>query len=481
VEGSVQVVGERLRVNVQLIVAATDKHLWAERYDRTLDDAFAIQSDVAQQIVAAVGAALTSAEQDRLMAEPTANAEAYRLYLQGREYWSRPGFLRQNLEVAQQLYEQALGLDPDFALAHAALSQVHGTMYWFAFDPLAGRVARQWEEAEAALRIAPDLPQAHVAMGLAHYWGQRDYRRALDEFAIALKGLPNDDKLWSWIGYVHRRMGNWNEVFAAFEKAAQLNPRDADLFFDLGGQTYRYLRRYADAVHAYERALSLAPDMHDAAIMRGWTYVRWQGQLDRLRDALNRLPRDAVLGDESVAGNRAELLLWERNADGLLQMLETARGDVFEGQESFLPSALYTAWAHKLRGDHPAAQAAFESARVRLDSALAELPDDWRVHAARGMALAGLGLRDEALREAHWLQQSAVYREDSVGGPGLAENRARVLAQTGDTEAALDEIERLLAGPCGLSVHSLRLDPRWDPIREHPRFKALLVTYGSWG
>ncbi len=481
VEGSVQVVGGRLRVNVQLIDAATDEYLWAERYDRTLDDAFAIQSEVAQQIVAAVGAALSGAEKGRLAAAPTANAEAYRLYLQGREYHVRPGYLRQNYVIAQQLYERALGLDPNFALAHAALSRVHGSMYHSRYDPSAARAARQREEAETALRLAPDLPEAHAAMGSVHGVGQQDYRRALDEFGIALKGLPNSAGLWKSIGDAHRRLGNWNEFFAALEKAAELDPHDANLFFDMYGLTYQTLHRYADAVRAYEKALSLAPDLHEAAIRRGWTYVAWQGQVDTLRAVLSRVPREAELADlGGVAAQRAELLLWERNADSLLQMLQVARVDVFKGAIFFLPSALYAAWAHQLRGDHEAARAAFDSSRVRLDSALSGLPDDWRVHAARGMAMSGLGLRDEALREARWLQQSDIYRQNPFDGPLLATDRARILAQAGDAEAAFDEIERLLAGPSELlSVHTLRLEPRWDPIREHPRFRALLAKYDT--
>ena len=158
VEGSVQVVGDRLRVNVQLIDATTGAHLWAERYDRTLDDAFAIQSDVGKQIVAAVGAALSDPERQALAEAPTADAEAYRLYLQGREYLTRPGYLRQNWEIAQQLFGRAL--------AHAAVSEVHGRMHWYRYDPSPARVEQQRVEAEAALRLAPDLPEAHFAMGL---------------------------------------------------------------------------------------------------------------------------------------------------------------------------------------------------------------------------------------------------------------------------------------------------------------------------
>jgi serine/threonine-protein kinase len=480
VEGSVQVVGGRLRVNVQLIDAAKDAHLWAERYDRTLDDAFAIQSDVAQRIVAAVGAALTSTQRQGLAAAPTANAEAYRLYLQGREYSTRPGRDRQNYETAQQLYERALGLDPDFALAHAALSEVHGLIYWFRYDPSPARAARQREEAEAALRLAPGLPQAHVAMGMAHYRGRRDYRRALEELRIALEGLPNGAELWDAIATLHRRRGNWNEVLTAFEKATQLDPRDANLFWDLGGYTYQFLHRYAEAVRAFDRALTLAPDLHDAAIQKGYTYLLWQGQLDTLRAVVNRAPRDAVLGMlGTTEAEDVRLLYLERQADSLLRVLTVARVDVFEGLHIFLPRSLYAGWAHQLRGDRPAARAAFDSARVLLDSVLTELPDDYRVHAARGMALAGLGRHVEALREGRWLQHSAVYREDAFWGPRLAEDRARILAQASDVDAALDEIERLLAEPSWLSVHTLRLDPRWDPIRKHPRFRALLAKYAG--
>jgi serine/threonine protein kinase len=478
VEGSVQVVGDRLRVNVQLIDAATDAHLWAERYDRKLDDAFAIQSEVAQRIVAAVGGALTSAEQGRLISVPTANAEAYRLYLQGREYFIRPGYLRQNFETAQQLYERALALDPGFALAHVALSEVHGYMSWFRYDPSPARPASQREEATAALRLAPDLPQAHMAIGRAHYMGQRDWRSALHEYEAALRGLPNDAELWGWIGYARRRMGDWDRVFEAFEKATQLNPRDADLFWDLGGLSYDFVRRYDDAVSAYERALSLAPDVHTAAIYRALAYVRWHGQLDTLRAVLSRIPGDAEIGGiGQVTRQRANLLLWERNPDSLLAALRDERVTVFIVQGEFLPAPLFAAWAHRLRGDRPAARAAFELSRVLLDSVMKEFPDDWRLHGARGLTLAGLGLREEALGEGRWLKQSEVYRGDVFDGGRVAEARALILAQAGDTEGALDEIDRLLTGPSWLTVHTLRLDPLWDPLRSNPRFQALLAKH----
>jgi TolB-like protein/tetratricopeptide (TPR) repeat protein len=471
VTASVQVVRDRLRINVELVDAATDEPLWSERYDRDLADVFAVQSDIAQQVVGAIGVAVGQDHRRALAEAPTANPEAYRLYLQGREYHRRPGYERRNFEIAQQLYERALTRDPDFALVYAALSHVHSAMQVFRYDTSPQRVVQHRQAAETALRLAPNLPQAHVAMAMWHYAGRRDFAAALANLEIALRDLPNDAWVWSRVGYVHRRLGNWDEVFAAFERAAELDPRDADLFADLGGKTYMATRRYADAIRAFDRALALAPDLHHAAVDRGWTRVLWQGQLDPLRAALDGLPLDTYLG------SRADVFLLERQADGLLEFLERIAPDVLEDQRTFFPKSLYAGWAHQLRGDRTTARAAFESARTLIDLVSDDLRDDYRVRVARGLALAGLGRRDDALREARGLE--VVYRHDAFEGAFVAQNRAWILAQVGEAEAALDEVERLLASPSGLSVHTLRLDPRWDPIRDHLRFRALLVKYAS--
>jgi TolB-like protein/DNA-binding SARP family transcriptional activator/Flp pilus assembly protein TadD len=473
VEGSVQIVGNRLRMTVQLVDAATEKHLWAEQYDRTLDDAFAVQSDIARRIVAGVGATLTSAEARSIAAAPSHNAEAYRLYLQGLVYQRRPGYKREDLEIAQPFLERALALDPGFALAHAALSEVHGDMFSLGYDPSPKRAASQLAEAETALRLAPDMPQAHEAMGAAYYEGRRAYRQASDEFNLALRGAPNDARLWSWIGDVQRRLGNWDSVDAAFTKATQLDPGNVNLFWDLGGETRWLQRRYADAVADVRHALELAPDFFEARGPLGWIYAAWKGELDTLTENWR-----SPVGRGRVSSYRLEWLLWKRDPDSLLAWTRVA-GRVRENAELYRPTALYTAWAYLLRGDATAAHAAFESATVLLDSAVRVLPDDWRVHAARGQALAGLGQRKDALREARWLEQSDVYRGDHFDGPRVAQERAQILARTGRADAALVEIERLLAGPSWLSVHTLRLDPRWDPIRRDPRFQALLAKYAN--
>lgn len=468
IEVSVQVVGERLRVNVQLLDAASDRVLWADRYDGMLDDAFAIQSAMAQQIVDAVGATLSRTERTAIAEPPTANAEAYRLYLQAQDYDRRPGYERQDRESAQRLYEGALAEDPDFALAHAALARIHGQMSWFRYDVSPERLDRQREEAETALRLAPDLPEAHFAMGAVHYQGRRDWQAALAEYRIALRYLPNDAYLWAAIGYTHRRMGNLDEVYTAFATATQLDPRAADLFFDLGGNTFWKRRRYADAMAAYNRALTLAPDLQMAAVWKGLVYVQWTGELDTLRAALERVPAD------ELRLRRVQLLLWERNPDSLLAFLGKAGVPFLEGME---PISLVAAWGHQMLGDHVAAHAAFDAARGLLDSVVGAEPDNPVIHALRGLALAGMGRRREALQEARWVQQSVAYREDLWARPDLAEQCAMILAQIGEVDAALDEIERILAGTGFVSVHTLRLDPRWDPLRSHARFRRLLEQY----
>ncbi len=477
VEGSVQVVGDRLRVIVQLVDPMTEAHLWSEHYDRTLEDAFAVQSDIAERIVAGVGAMLTSAEASAIAAAPTQNAEAYQLYLQGLEYYRRPregvGTLKipANLEAAQLLFERALALDSAFALAHAALSLVHGNMYIDFFDPSPARALMQRREAKAALRLAPDLPQAHLAMGVAYY-GRSDFGPALEEFGVALRGAPNDADAWEWVGYAHRGLGDWDNALAAFEQARRLDPRDVSVIVDRGN-TLEWVRRYDEAIAAFRQALTLAPDVVWTHIEIGWTYMKWRGRWDTLREVVASLPL------ETWPEERLWLPLIVRQPDTVLALLRVISGPEGASGLGYEPRPMLAGWAYLLRGDSSAARVSFDSAVTFLDSVERARPDDWRVHAARGTALAWLGRREDALREARWLERSNVYRTDQYRGRFAASDHSVILARLGETDAALAELERLLARPSHLSVYELRLNPWWDPIRHDPRFQALLVKYAN--
>ena len=474
VEGTVQVVGERLRVSVQLIDVATDAPLWSERYDRTLDDAFAIQSDIAQRIVTAVGAALSGVEAQRLAEAPTANAEAYRLYLQGREHFLRPARLRQDYETAQQFYERARDLDSTFALARAALAEVHSLIYLLRYDPTPERLTHIIAEADAAIRLAPEHPRALEARGIALGQGRGDYGAAIQALEAAARANPNDARLWQRIGFVRRRLGRWEPAMAAFVKSTEVDPRDADLFLHRGF-TEGLLRRYDDALRSYERAVLLAPDFHAAVVAKGTGYARWRGQLDTLDAALRRLPRGASLatvGD--VPAHAALLAYWKRQPDSLLRVVQSAGARVFEWELSYFPVSLYSAWAHAQRGRPAGARASLDSARAVVNARLARFPNDWRAVASRGLVMASLGIRDSALAMVRQLELA----DDYPGGyfsARMAEDRARILARLGDADPALGILEELLRRPSWVTRHTLRLDPDWDRIREHPRFKVLLL------
>ena len=471
VEASVQVVGTRLRVIVLLIDPVTEAHLWAETYDSTLDNVFAVQSDIARRIVAAVGAKLTQMEAGAIAAAPTRNSQAYQLYLQGLEYWRRPGFLRQNLEVAQQLFERALALDSAFALAHVALASVHLAMHGLGGDPTPARLDRAQREAEEALRLAPDLPEAHLAAGQVRLELGQDVRGALDEFKLGLHGAPNNADLWGWIGAANLELGKWDSAVAALRQALTLDPRNADRFHFIG-DAYHYLHRFREAIAAYRREIELAPDVAQARLSMAWSYILWKGDLDTLRSALRGMPQDAEagMGGGSVEAGRLTLLWMERRPDTVLALLRRQGSEADPGTliQFFAPM-------HLLRGDTAAARAAYARAAAALDVQERAHPDDAGVHAARGVAMAALGRRDGALREARWIAETEAYRKD----PDVAVARAEILARAGETDAALADLERALVGPSHVTAPMLRLFPNWDPILVNPRFQALLAKYAD--
>jgi TolB-like protein/tetratricopeptide (TPR) repeat protein len=480
VEASVEVVGNRLRVTVQLLDPVSQARLWAESYDRTLGDAFAVQSDIAQRIVTAVGATLTNAEAGAIAAAPTRNAAAYDFYLQGVAYYRRPGLLRENFLIAQRLYERALALDSTFALAHAALSQVHFAMYDLRYDRAATRLEQGQREADMALRLAPELAQAHLVAGVRDR-GRGSYREALDEFNMGLRGAPNDAELWTWVGRVHRHLGNWDSAVVAFSHAARLDPRNANLFQTIG-DTYHFLRRYREAIGAYRHELLFAPDLVQPRLSLAWSYFLWKGQLDTLRAVLQTLPLngDPGGGGGPIEDQRLFLLLWERRPDSLLSLLRIMRPAAGASAQASISRLFWAAQAQNLRSDTAAARIYFDSALILVNVEARAHPDERGLHALRGIALAALGRRAEALREASWLERFDDYPGDRYSS-GTGNGRARILARVGETGKAFDEIEQLLARPSLFSVHELRLSPDFDPIRSDPRYQALLRKYANPG
>ena len=486
VEATVQVVGGRLHMNVDLMNAVTGTRLWTGEYDRAFDDAaFALQSDVARQIVTSVGAELTAADAQRVGTMPTASKEAY-LYYQQALYYLRAGpFGRPNLDFAQQLLTRALSLDTGFAAAHAALSEMHRQMYWYRADRTPARLARERSEAETALRLGPNLPQAHRAMAAYYQMAGSDPHLMLSEIRIALREAPNDADTWENLARAHRNMGNWDSSLVAFQKARELSPRDPFLILNHGNWTNTRLRRFPETIAWLDTVAKHWPDLWVIPIGKGWNYAAWTGQLDSLRVAMNGAFGREVLEKGPIV-LAFEFLRVTRQPDSLLRLLAKMDRQWGGGPHDvshpfhYIPLPLYSAWAHEMRGDSSAARAAFDSALVQADAEIRRAPDDWPVHQARGMALAGLGRRAEALRETQSIRQNRFYKNAFIG-PTLRLAAAEVLAQCGDAAAAVEDLEDVLTEGAfgnilqiGITVHSLQLDPTWDPIRNDPRFKALL-------
>ncbi|HEX9167159.1 MAG TPA: hypothetical protein VF862_14695, partial [Gemmatimonadales bacterium] len=478
VQGSVQVNGRRLRIIVQLVDPTTGTERWADTYDRTVGDAFAVQSDIAGRIVSAVGVTLSQAEAGGLSTAPTTNAEAYLLYLQGLEYANRAGDQREDLAIAQRLYERALQLDSTFALAHAALSTVHARIFSRRLDATPARAELQLREARAALRLAPDLPEAHVAMALTYCCGRSSDRQELEALIAATRYSPHDASLWGAVAVVQARLGNWDGADRAFDRARQLDPRNADLW-QAHGNRLHCRRRYPEAIETYRRAMLLAPDYVQPHIALAWSYILWKGQTDTLRAVLRSLPDVEPGGGAPRVGlEQALLWTWDGQADSLVALLRTIRGDTWTSGEGFDSRLLLAASAYSLAGDSLAARAAFDSAATQLDSALRVRPGDASLHMTRGSVMATLGRRAEAMREVRWLEQSEGYRNNH-SCPSEPEARALILAGIGEADSAYAAVDRLLAGRSRVTVHTLRLDPVWKPIRSDPRFRTLLVKYAD--
>src|SRR6266513_2464841 len=288
VEGSVRRIGNRVRVNVQLINASTDEHIWAEDYDRDLTDVFAIQTDLAQKIVYTLQAKLSPNEKARLDHRPTQDPNAYLLFVQAHDYANRTDMFRDTTLKAEPLFEQAIKLDPNFSLAYAGLSMVESWMY-HSFDPLPARRDKARAAANEALRLQPDLPEAHLALGFSYYYGDRDYERALAEFEIAKRGLPNEAQAYMAIGAIQRRQGRWAESTANLERAAALDPKNVGILCNLG-YSYMAQRNFEAADKIFDRAIAAEPQSLQAAGMKAAVAIRWKGDVSVAEKELATVP-----------------------------------------------------------------------------------------------------------------------------------------------------------------------------------------------
>jgi TolB-like protein/Flp pilus assembly protein TadD len=471
-EGTVRRIGNRVRVNVQLINVENDEHLWAEDYDRDLTDVFAIQTDLARQIVRELQAKLSPMEKAQIERKPTENSEAYLAFLEAHDLFTRMDKFRSNTEKAEQLFEKATKLDPNFAAAFAGLAWVEDWMY-HVFDPTPARKEKARAAAETAIRLQPDLPEAHLALGFYHYYCERDYQAALDEFAIAKRSLPNSAEVYMAIGAIERRQGKWAESTINLEKAASLSPMDAWVLENLA-HNYRANKNFETVDKLFDRAIAAAPNSLSARAQKAELAVDWKGDLSVMEKELAKMP-PGVDPDGLVTFARVQLLLLQRKFPDALALLKQSPQDVFH----YKPRELFEGAIYTFLNDKERALSAFERARPIAEKALRESPDDASRHVTLGMILAGLGKKDAAIAEGKRAVELLPESQDALDGPKTTVALAQIYAWTGESDQALQILDRSLSTPNGVTAPFLRLDPIWDPLRSDPRFQALIDKHDT--
>ena len=476
-EGSVRRIGNRIRLSVQLINTNNDEHIWAEDYDRDLTDVFAIQTDLAQKIASALQAKLSPNEKERLDRRPTQNSDAYLLYVQAHDYATQMDIFHQTSLKAAPLFEQAIKLDPNFALAFAGLSRAESWIY-HSTDPTASWRDKARLHADEALRLQPDLPEGHLALGYSYYYGDRDYERALAEFEVAKEGLPNDAQAYLAIGAIQRRQGKWTESTANLEKSAALDPRDANTLINLASN-YMALRKFEAADKTVDRAIAIAPQSFEIASLKGYLAILWKGDLSMAEKQYSSIPGDS---DPTgvMAWLRCGVLIWERKFPEALAVLQKFPGETFATVTTApMPKSLLEGTIYSLQGDEQRAQTKFEHARELSEQLLRDAPEDAARHAQHGLILAGLGRKQEAIAEGKRAVELLPESQDAFDGPRCTESLAQIYALTGETDEAFRLIDHLLSVPNGLTIPVLKLDPIWDPLRKDPRFQALIDKHAG--
>jgi TolB-like protein/Flp pilus assembly protein TadD len=477
-EGSVRRAGNRVRVSVQLINANNDEHIWAEDYDRDLTDVFAIQTDLAQKIASALQAKLSPTEKARLDNRPTQKPDAYLLFVRAHDYANRPDQFRDDSLKAEELFEQAIKLDPKFALAFAGLSMAESWLYHF-WDPVPARREKARLNADESLRLQPNLPEGHLALGFSYYYGDHDYERALAEFDIAKRDLPNEAQAYLAIGAIQRRQGKWAESISNLEKAAALDPKNASMLINLAS-SYMAVRNFEAADKTLDRAIAVAPKSFSTVALKAYLAAAWRGDLSVAEKRFSSFPADINPGG-LVTSARYWVLLLQRKFPEALAVVQKFPGETLITFTGAVPKAFLEGTIHFLQGDMTSAQTEFARARMVSEQLLREAPEDPARHAQHGLILAALGQKQEAIAEGKRAVELLPESQDAFDGPGCTAALAEIYAWTGELDEAFRLLDHLLAVPNGIAVQVFKLDPAWDPLRKDPRYQALIEKYAAKG
>jgi TolB-like protein/Tfp pilus assembly protein PilF len=471
-EGSVQKIANAVHVNVQLIRAATDEHVWAESYNRKLDDVFGVEGEVATAIADQLNAKLTGAEQKAVSDKPTQDAAAYDAYLRALSL-EHNEYSYTTISQAADDYAEAVRLDPQFAVAWSRLADARSFLYFNYISPTINTAAAVKEAADRAMAVAPEAGESWIAQGSYRYRVLRQFDSALEAYTEAQKRLPNSSLAIQLIGLVDRRLGRWEEAEKNFKKALNLDPRDVQMLSAMGNEFYVYLRRFDDALSMMDRSLQISPDSPAARANKA-NILLAAGRLKDAAAELARVPADST--DDWVVSTRILAAMYDRNYDGAIQLARRKLDSIPAGQtlDAFGLSDLINAgycYSWTKRPD-PARDAFTRVLKEMQPTPDAVIPVD-----ANGgptlpaLAAAGLGEKKRAIEQAH--RAIKAYETDAVIKPSAEIVLAQVQAQLGEHDAAFAALPHLLEVPAGLTVADLKYNPFWDPLRNDPRFQKL--------
>ena len=479
VEGSVQRTGNRVRVSAQLIDARTDMHLWAERYDRELADVFAIQSEIAKTIADQLEAKISPSEKAAIEKAPTTDVAAFDLYERAKALWADVSdalHAKEKLPEAIHLLDEAVARDPHFLQAWCLLSRVHGAFYWSGFDHTSARLDLANAAVQTALRLQPDAGEAHLALANYYYYGFRDYERARSELAIAKRTLPNNAEVFVYTGFIDRRQGNWPEATRNLERALELNPRNLFTLQQLATYTYHPQRRYADAARTYDRTLTIVPGDPLTRINRAEVALDWRGDIKPYQTTLASL----IAENPSIAPDvdHPDYALCERTADAATRMLKNyPRDGVSTNYGVNCPHAYWVGIVARWQGDSAKARTAFTAARSEIEKTVEKQPNFPAALSLLGMIDAGLGRKEEALREGRRACELLPISKDAIAGAAYAVNLAQIYAWNGEKDLAIEQITAVERAPNELSYGFLKLHPYWDSLRGDPRFEKIVASF----